>query len=277
MYNLSAMSKTLVTHINPHLDDIVAIWLLKKFDPDFKKSKVEFISATRDLAEKEENKFKVYVGTGGGQFDEHKEGLTTCAGSLVHEYLKEKGYLPKDEITIKALERLVEWNKLIDTGKAPASVFDEFSVQAFLRCKDSTCESSESSLELGMKILDRILGVLKRKQQAILDFEKRVEFETKFGKTIAIKSDAINREFCREQKGDLFLMYHPKYKSVQFFTPSFEIDLEPLYAKLKSLDPEASWFLHQSHHMVLCGSASAPESKPTKLSFEQLIEAVKTI
>ena len=47
--------------------------------------------------------------------------------------------------------------------------------------------------------------------------------------------------------------------------------------KLKKMDPEADWFLHQSHHMVLCGSSSAPDSKPTKLSFEQLIEAVKSI
>lgn len=269
--------KTLVTHINPHLDDIAAIWLFKKFHPDFKDAKVEFISASRDLASKEETEDKIFVGTGGGRFDEHKEGLSTCAGSLVYEYLQEKGYLPKDEITRKALEVLIEWNKLIDTGKAPDSQFDEFSVQAFIRCKDSTCESSESSLELGIQILNRILGVLKRKQHSLKDWEKRVEFNSKFGRSFAIVSETINREFCREQEGDLFLMYHPKHKSVQFFTPSFEIDLEPIYEKVKSLDPKASWFLHQSHHMVICGSSSAPDSKPTKLSCNELIEIAKSI
>ena len=269
--------KTLVTHINPHLDDIAAVWLFKKYHPQFKDAKIDFISASKDAASKEENTDKVFVGTGGGQFDEHKEGLETCSASLVYEYLKEKKYLPEDEITKKALEKLVDWNKLIDTGKAPNSQFDEFSIQSFIRCKDSTCENSQKSLDLGIQILNRILGVLKRKVTSSKDWEKRVEFESKFGKSYGVVSETVDREFCREQDGNLFLMYHPKHKSVQFFTPSFEIDLEPIYKKVKELDPEASWFLHQSHHMVICGSASAPDSKPTKLSFGQLIEVVKSI
>ncbi len=265
--------KTLITHINPHLDDIAAIWLFKKYHPEFKEAKIEYISASRDAAVKAPD--KIFFGTGGGQFDEHKEGLNTCAASLVFEYLKEKKYIPKDSISQKALERLVEWNKLIDTGKAPDSQFDEFSVQAFIRCRDGNPKNSERSLNLGIEILERILSVLKRKQQSTKDWEKRKEFTTKFGRSFAVVSETVDREFVREKGGDLFLMYHPSSKSVQFFTPSFDIDLEPLYKKLKSLDPQASWFLHQSHHMVLCGSSSAPDSKPTKLSFEELIEVAK--
>jgi len=269
--------KTLITHINPHLDDIASIWLFKKFHPEFKDAKIEFISASRNQAEREETEDKVFLGTGGGKFDEHKEGLNTCAGSLVYDYLRQKGYIPQDEITQKALERLIEWNKLVDTGRAPDSEFSEFSVQAFIRCKDGTPQSSTRSVELGIEILNRILAVLKRKQQSLKDWEKRKEFATKFGKSFAIISETVDREFCREQGGDLFLMYNPRYKSVQFFTPSFEIDLEPIYRKVLDLDPEASWFLHQSHHMVICGSSSAPDSKQTKLSFEQLMELVKVM
>ena len=268
--------KTLVTHINPHLDDIVSIWLFKKFHPEFKDARLEFISASRDAASNE-SEDKIFVGTGGGRFDEHKEGLDTCAGTLVYEYLKEKKYIPEDEITGKALDRLTEWNRLIDTGKAPDSEFDEFSVQAFIRSKDGLSQFSKRSVDLGMEILDRILVVLKRKQQSLKDWEKRLEFGTKFGRSFAVVSETINREFCREQEGALFLMYNPKYKSVQFFTPSFEIDLKPIYEKVKALDPEASWFLHQSHHMVICGSSSAPDSKPSKLSFKELIDVAKSV
>lgn len=266
--------KILVTHINPHLDDIAAIWLFKKFNPDFKDAKIEFVSASRDLAERQENEDKIFLGTGGGQFDEHKEGLQTCAGSLVYEYLKEKGYIPEG-ITQQALEKLVEWNKLIDTGQAPDSQFDEFSIQSFIRTKDNSSESSLKSVELGEEILNRLLEVLKKREQSIMDWSKRVEFESKFGKTAAVVSETVDREFCREQVGDLFLMYDPKYTSVQYFAP--QVDIEEIYKKVKELDPEASWFLHQSHHMVICGSSSAPDSKPTKLSFEQLIEAVKSV
>lgn len=267
------MAKTLVTHINPHLDDITCIWLFKKFHPDFKDVVIEFISASRDAAASQESEEKVFVGTGGGRFDEHKEGLETCAGTLVYEYLKEKNYIP-DETTRKALDKLIEWNQLIDTGKASISETDAFSVPAFIRQKTGS-DSSQKSVELGIEILSRILEILKRKEQSLKDWEKKVEFQSKFGRSFAVVSETIDREFCREIGGDLFLMYNPKYKGVQFFTPSFEIDLKPIYDKVKALDPEASWFLHQSHHMVICGSSSAPDSKTTKLSFEQLIEAVK--
>lgn len=269
--------KILVTHINPHLDDIAGIWLFKKFHPEFKDAAIEFISASRDAAASQESEGKVFVGTGGSRFDEHKEGLDTCAGTLVYEYLKEKGYVPEDEIIRNALDKLTRWNLLIDTGKAPTSEFDAFSIQAFIREKNGSSDTSKASVELGIEILDRVLEILKRKEQSLKDWEKRAEFQTKFGRSFAIVSETIDREFCREQEGDLFLMYNPKYHSVQFFTPSFEIDLEPIYRKVKALDPEATWFLHQSHHMVLCGSSSAPDSKPTKLNLEQLIEVAKGI
>jgi len=269
--------KTLVTHINPHLDDIASIWFFKKFHPEFKDAKIEFVSASRDLAAAEESVDKIFLGTGGGRFDEHKEGLSTCAGSLVYEYLKKAGLISEDEIIRKALEALVEWNRLIDTGKAPDSQFDEFSVQSFIRRKDSKPQNSKRSVELGFEILDRILKVLKRKQQSIKDWAKRKEFSTKFGRSFAVISETLNREFCREQEGELFLMYHPINKGVQFFTPSFDIDLKPIYDKVRVLDPKASWFLHQSHHMVICGSSSAPDSKPTKLTFEELIDVAKSV
>lgn len=280
--------KTLITHINPHLDDICGIWLLKKFHPEYKNAWVDFISASREatpkageagiLSERSEPKDKVFVGTGGGKFDEHKEGLeNTCSGSLVFDFLKKEHVLPLDEITLKALEELVEWNLLVDTGKAPVFEFSEFSIQSIIRPKNGSKETSKQAVELGEEILNRLLEVLKNKQQSLKDWETKQEFETKFGKTIAVKSEFVDRAFCKQREGDLFLIYNPKNLSVQFFTPSFEIDLEKIYQKVKQLDPEADWFLHQSHHMVICGSSSAPESKPTKLSFEQLIEIVKNL
>jgi hypothetical protein len=262
--------KTLITHINPHLDDIVGIWLLKKFSPEFKDASVEFISASHKGEEETED--RVFVGTGGGKFDEHKEGLDTCAGTLVFEYLKEKNLIPEGSAQ-KALEKLTLWNYLIDTGRGSNSEFDEFSVQSFIRTKDNSSDSSLKSVELGIEILNRILRVLEKKEQSIIDWETAVEFESKFGKAYAVVSKTVNREFCREKDGQVYLMVDPENKGVQYFSP--DVDIEEIYIKVKELDPEADWFLHQSHHMVICGSSSAPDSKPTKLSFEQLIEAAK--
>lgn len=267
--------KTLVTHINPHLDDIFAIWLYRKYAPGFTGALVEFISASREAASGVED--KIFIGTGGGDFDEHKEGLETCAGSLVFEYLKDQDFLSKDDLEVKALEEMVKWNRLIDMGKMKVKAWEEFEVASFLRPLDGSLESSQKAVELGKEILERILSVLHRKQQSIKDWKSRVEFTSSFGKSFGVVSETINREFCRQKGGDLFVMYDPKHESCQFFTPSFEIDLEPIYQKVKELDPEASWFLHQSHHMVICGSGSAPDFKKTKLTFDQLVEVAKSI
>lgn len=276
----------LITHINPHLDDIFAIWLLKKYDPKYKKYEIDFISAAHNLADQETEE-KVFVGTGGGKFDEHKEGLKTCAGSLVFEYLKSEGLFPEDELEVKALEEMVVWNNKIDTGTIPIEAYDEFSVPAFIRTKslqaplirskDNKKQSSLDDVELGSRILERILEVAKRTQQSLKDWEKKVEFESKFGHSIAVESNTIDRPFCKKKGGDLFLLLSPKYHGVQFFTPSHDLDLSPIYEKVKQLDPEADWFLHQSHHMVLCGSSAAPDAKQTRLSFDQLIEVAKSI
>ena len=268
--------KTLVTHINPHLDDIFAIWLLKKYDPKYAEAKIEFISATHNL-KNQETEDRIFVGTGGGKFDEHKEGLNTCAGSLVFDYLKKENLLPKDEITVKALAEMVDWNKKIDTGTIPIEAYDEFSVPAFIRSKDTTEKSSLKDVVLGVDILDRILKGLQKKQQSLKDWEGRIEFESKFGRSYALNSETIDRPFCKRMGGDLFVIYNPKYKSVQYFTPSHTLDLTSIYEKVKSLDPDASWYLHQSHHMVLCGSSAAPNARQTKLSFGQLMEVAKAV
>lgn len=269
------MNKILVTHINPHLDDIAAIWLFKKFNPDFKEAKLEFLKATSGTVTWEgkpvdENPDVVHFGIGKGKFDEHKGDVDECATSLVWKEVEQK---VSDNIEKLALQRIVEWVTLEDTGRLPIGPFDEFSVPAFIRPDDSSKQGSTKAVEMGSEILDRILNVVKNTEQAKVDWKERIEFDSKFGKSFAIKSNAVDRNFCKEQGGDLFLMYDPKSGFVQYFTPSFEIDLEPIYQKVKQLDPQADWFLHHSHHMVICGSGTAPDSKPTKLSFEQLIEA----
>lgn len=266
--------KTLVTHINPHLDDISAIWLYKKFHPEFNDAEIEFINASRNEALKSETEEKIYFGTGGGKYDEHKGDLEDCAASLVWKNIKVSGLEPKNETELKALDDLIEWNRLIDLGKGKDMDFGPFGVQAFIRSKNSTQEDSLKSLKLGEEILDRIFELLKKIKQSEKDWQDRVEFETSFGKSVAISSETVDRSFTRDKGFNLVLMYDPSHKSAQFFTPSFEIDLEPIYRKLIKIEPDCGWFLHQSHHMVICGSSSAPVHK-TEIRFEKLIELAK--
>ncbi len=264
--------KKLITHINPHLDDIAAIWLFQRFHPDFSNADLKFISQTELKETTESNEDEVYLGVGRGQFDEHKGDLEDCAASLVAKYLKAEGFYPTENIEASALDELVEWVRLDDLGRGNEN---SFSVPAFIRPYDSTYETSLEATELGKKILDRILIVLIQKHLSLKDWEVRQEFQTTLGKFVAINSRFINRAFCKQQPGDIFLMMNPKDGSVQYY--SDRLDLEQIYNRLKELDPEADWFLHQSHHMVICGSGSAPDSKKTTLSFDDLVEVVKSI
>lgn len=267
--------KTLVTHINPHLDDISAIWVFKQFNPEFREAQIEFIPASRDAALKEESSEKVFFGTGGGRFDEHKGDLEDCAASLVWKDIKNSKLGSFSEVEVAAMDELIEWNRLIDLGKGTNYDFGPYSVQAFIRSKKSTQEDSLVSLKLGEEILDRIFEILKKNEQSEKDWEDRVEFESSFGKSVAISSKTVDRSFTRDKGFNLVLMYDPEFKSAQFFTPSFQIDLEPIYKKLIEKEPDSGWFLHQSHHMVICGSSSAPEHK-TGLSFEELIDIAES-
>lgn len=268
--------KTLVTHINPHLDDIVAIWLFRKFHPDFEAAEVEFVSQSVGNLTTQETDETVYFGVGRGRFDEHKGDVDDCATSLVWKFLKKQFKSPSDGAVTTALDEIVEWVRLSDTGRLPAQQFDDFTVPALIRPSDNSKSSSLKATALGSDILDRILKVLTRKHRAQKDWGKRVKFNTKFGKSVAIESEFVDRAFCKASgKAELYLMVDPKNKHVQYFTPSYQIDLEPIYNRVKSLDPQASWFLHQSHHMVICGSSSAPDSKPTKLTMSELIKAAQ--
>lgn len=268
------MTKKLITHINPHLDDIAAIWLLKKYLPDFANAEIDFISA--DNQHQIESDDLLFVGVGRGKYDEHKGDVEDCATSLVWKDLLSKNLSPQDQNQKKAVDELVEWSRVIDLGRYPEQEFSDFIVPAFIRPSDNTKQSSLDAVELGEKILDRILEVLIKKQRSLSDWQNKIEFDSLFGKAVAVSSQTINRAFCKAN-GDavLYLMVDPVTNHVQYFTPEFDIDLEPIYLKLKQLDPQADWFLHQSHHMVICGSGSSPDSKTTDLSFEQLIELAK--
>lgn len=267
--------KILITHISPHLDDIAAIWLTRRFFSEFKDAKLEFISANQGNQGLVEDQDTLYIGVGRGKYDEHKGNLEDCAATLVWKDIKKQGLVKEEGIGKLALEELIAWVRLGDLGRLPQGQYDEFTIPAFIRPSDSSKESSKKAVELGEEILDRVLEVLKRKEQSLRDWQSRIEFQSRFGPSVAVKSETVDREFCRRQNAYLFLMYSPKHQSVQFFTPSFDMDLEPIYQKVKELDPAASWYLHHSHHMVLCGSGSAPDVKATKLSFEELIEAAR--
>ncbi|MBI2596501.1 hypothetical protein HYW46_07275 [Candidatus Daviesbacteria bacterium] len=291
--------KILVTHINPHLDDIAAIWLFKKFYPEFKEAEIEFISQTKTGDIGKETTDRIFFGTGGGRFDEHssptdehssptdehssptdehKGDIGESAMSLVWKEIKNKDLAPEDKFEAQALDEIVRWNTLYDTAKMPLGEFDEFSVESFIRSTRNSSKDSLKTVELGCEILDRILPVLVRKQHALADWGKRIEFKTKWGKSVALDSEAFHKTLAYRHGFQLVIQKSPKTGFIGITAPGLsDVDLSPVYKKLIKTEPEAGWYLHQSKKMVLCGSSSSPDAKLSALTTKQLIDIAKSI
>lgn len=271
--------KKLITHINPHLDDIAAIWLIKKFIPGFADAEINFISANEGKDGLKETEDLLYIGVGLGKYDEHKDATKNeSAMSLVWIDIKSRNLNTKEKYENLAIDEMVSWNTLIDTAKMPLGEFHSFEVEAFIRSKEGTKEDSLKTIDLGIEILNRILPVLVKKYKSLDTWKERVEFSSKWGKTVAVDSEDFDRDIADKNKVELLLKRNPKSGFVGFTSPGISnTDLTEIYEKLKSLDPEAEWFLHQGKKMVLCGADSAPNAKKTKLNFSELIDVIKSL
>lgn len=121
--------KKIVTHVKPHLDELVAIWLLvrwgEKHFPGINTVPVEvwrkgLESADGRSFEEHEDEGTMFIGIGGGQFDEHPTNGTDdlsgeCAATLVAKRLG----IQDDP----ALERILDFVRRIDT-KGGANPWD---------------------------------------------------------------------------------------------------------------------------------------------------------
>lgn len=270
--------KTLITHINPHLDDIAAIWLFKKFHPEFVSAKIKFISQSDTYKHKgKETEDRIYLGTGMGKYDEHKGDLGTCAMSLVWDDINKIGLAPKDRFEAAAIDEIVKWNLLYDTAQMPFGDWDDFTVEAFIRSYKNSPKDSLATVNLGCQILDRILPGVIEKQKALKDWQKRAEFKSKWGKAVAVESEHVGQDLAYRNGFQISVIRNPKNHFIGICAAgTSDIDLTPVYLKVSHHDPEAGWYFHHSKKMILCGAKSAPDVKRSKLTLKEVIDIIRT-
>ncbi|KKR78846.1 MAG: hypothetical protein UU25_C0029G0003 [Microgenomates group bacterium GW2011_GWB1_40_9] len=271
--------KTIVTHFAPDLDGITSIWLLKTFLPEWKEAAIAFVPAGKTLQDTpvDSDLEVVHVDTGFGKFDHHQSNEDTCAALLVYESLGKK-----DE----ALERLLRVVNDVDHFRevffpSPMSDVWDLSLGSIIDGMNMTMVNDPLSMIDGvMDCMDASYKIFQNKVWAEKEIkEKGVEFTTQFGKSLGIET--VNREAVHvgQKMGYVIVVRKdPKIGSIQIKSiPKDEIDLTALYDEMRKLDPDATWFLHASKHMLLNGSAKNPDMKPTKLILNEVIEIVKKI
>lgn len=270
------MQKQLITHARPHIDDVMALWLLTSFHPDFAKASIDFIQKGVKQAPVPEG--AIAIGIGGGQFDEHKGDIGESATSLVWKWLQSEPSVRLSELEKSALDRLVGWVHREDLGELKTLPGWEWSVTVPVEYSfDLFAGDNQRVYAFGAQILSVTFGYYKSIAQLDLDWDKRVEFETQWGKGVALESAASGlSEKAWSAGAVMVIQINPIEGQRQFRAKqTSSVDFSETYEKVRASEPEATWFLHHEKRMLLCGSRSTgTDFVPSKLTLQQMIDLV---
>lgn len=274
--------KTIVVHFGPDLDAITGIWLVKTFFSGWEEATIAFVPAGKTLEDKppDDNPEILHVDTGFGKFDHHQTDADTCAALLVYEEVK-KLHGPDP-----ALERMLAIVNDVDHFREvyrPNPTADLWDFHLASQIDGWRLLYSDNPLKivaLAMEALDAIYKVFQNKVWAEKELkEKGKEFVTRWGKGIGIET--VNDEVVHLGQKMGYVMVARKDPKKGYLRikslPRETIDLTALYNTLKAGEPDATWFLHASRHMVLNGSSKNPDMRPSKRSLEEIIEVIKKV
>lgn len=270
--------KTIVTHIGPDLDAIAGIWLVKTFFPGWEEAALAFVPAGNTLSGKppDENPEIIHVDTGFGKYDHHQDNRDTCAALLVYQDMKPDATLERMLAVVNDIDHFRE----VFFPNPTADFWDLGMISEVDGWRLIYSDNPIKIVELGMQALDGIYKTFQNKVWAEKELrEKGLEFRTKWGKGIGVET--INDEtvhLAQKMGYAVAVRKDPKKGYLRIKSlPKDEIDLTPVYNTLKDQEPDATWFLHASRHMVLNGSSKNPDMRPTKKTLQQIIEVIKNI
>ncbi|MCX7881158.1 MAG: chromate resistance protein [Patescibacteria group bacterium] len=276
--------KYIVTHLSPDLDAVTACWLIKRFLPGWKQALIKFIPAGQTLNHQPPDDLSniIHVDTGLGRFDHHQTSdLNLSATKLVFLYLKKNHYLNHKIET--PLERLVDLVTFIDhfqevfLPQPEADIYDLGLHQIIEGLKNY--QDDNQLIITVFPLLDAVFLILKNKIRAEEEIKNGLVLKIKWGKALILETKNEEAVKLALKMGySLVIRQDPEKKYLRIKTPPKKnYNLTLLYQELKKKDPQASWFLHISNHMLLNGSSKNPHLKPTKLSLSEVIKIIKKI
>ncbi len=276
--------KTIVTHIFPDLDAITSAWLITRFIPGWDEAEIAFTPQQKNWNNEvpDTNPEILYCDTGYGKFDHHQINERTSASKRVFDYLIIQDHLSgKDKEPVK---RIVEYVTDIDNfGEVnypdPSSDKYEFCLHQLITGLKKKGMSDTILTQAVFTLLDGVLQLFIYKLKAEKEIEKGFIFTSKYGKSIAMNSSYDEAMRLAQKRGfALVVMKDPQKLTARIKTlPRPELDLTPVYDKIKSEDKKGTWFLHILKNMLLNGSSRTPDSIPTPLSLQKLIEIIREV
>lgn len=277
------MAKTIVTHSSPDFDGIPAIWLLKKFHPDFADAKIAFVPAgeTYNNEAVDSNENIVHVDTGLGKFDHHQTTEFTCGAKLVYEWLVKEGYVKGDDHALARLVQiLTELDHGWDTYKWCEAASDryEFNLHnVLIGWKILHPKQDEKYIEWTIFALEAVYKILEFKVKAEEEIKEGRQFKTRWGRGVGIYSpnDAVLDTAIKNDYA-LVVRKDPGRGHIRITGSNRRnVDLTSAYEILRKKDPEATWFLHVSKVLLRNGSTRNPTMKPTKLTIDEVVDVLE--
>ncbi|MEP7166625.1 MAG: hypothetical protein ABI758_01450 [Candidatus Woesebacteria bacterium] len=284
--------KLLVTHRSPDLDAISSVWCFTRFHAtQFADAKHAFVNAGEsiDLRAAEDLGFSpedvVHVDTGLGDFDHHQEerGMKrVCATSLVYDYVS---HLHPELQGDQALQFLVEYVNAIDHFEEcfwenATDLKNNLLIQNLIDgLQRYGVQDDEALMHFGFQCLDAAHASLSAQIQAKGELKKGTEFETKWGKAIALET-AVDEVLKLSQKSGFLIAIRkdPNRGDIRIkAAPGKGIDLTPIYEKITEMDTVGRWYFHPGKTMLLNGSSKEMNRKPSPLTLEQIIEIFKKV
>jgi len=274
-----ARSKTLVTHVIPHLDDVAALWLLVRFDPASKKAPLKFVQTSPEGVKL--GKGEIGVGVGRGMYDEHKGDKEDSAVSLVWKDLKRRGRLPGSHRG-RAIAELVDFVRRGDMGEYIGKEGPGMAMATTLRALAKLPgESSKSATLVGFRLLDAMLVLYEERARIDAAIARGEEFRTKWGRGVGISVEAVPGMVSGRIAELGYAMVVLRYPKNGFLhvraTPGTKVDLSRLAKIVMKEEPEARWYLHHSRKMLLQGDWIAPLTTRSKYRVKSMIALIRRL
>lgn len=272
--------KTIVTHYGPDLDAITSIWILKTFFPEWEEAVIAFVPAGETYKDQpvDSDPEILHVDTGFGKFDHHQTGEDICAAILVYQYLR------KVKKPDTALERMVncvnddDHFREVFYPNPTADYWHMNLVSAIDGWRLIYPDDAAKIVQLAMNVLD---GIYKTFQNIIWAekeiTEKGIIFNSRWGKSLGVETTNDEVVHLGQKMGYKIVVRKDPNKAYLRIKaiPEPGINLAEIFKVFKKSDPQATWFLHASGHMILNGSSKNPDMKPTNLSLSEIIDILK--
>jgi len=277
--------KKIFTHLNPDLDAVVSVWLIKRFLPGWEEAKIDFVSSSLSIKKQSDNidPNVLYVDVGRGKLDHHQTGKYLSAAQLCWDYIKKNRKKEKlSPLEQKAIQDLVEVTSEVDNAydlnwQEVKQNRYQFYLHGLIDGLRGLAQTDFEVMEFGLKALDAVLLNLKNKIRAKEELKEGIEFQTPWGKAMALKSSNKQILWQGEVQGYVLVVKKdPETGGVQIYARyDSKVDLTQGYNKFKKMDPDSDWFLHAGKKLLLNQSSVNPKMQPTKLSLKQIIQVLK--